>query len=69
MAAKKRSAKSKRSRAINGNSRIGKAIKTIEEVGDLPRGSVTLVLPGGRKARSDSRIRNLRASWASQKAS
>ncbi len=37
--------------------------KTIERVFGLPKGSVRLVLPGGRDARSDKKIRALLRDW------
>lgn len=60
--------KAKRFRALRDNASIGSAEKTIAENMGLPPGSVRLSLPskGGkfRKARVDSTVANLRASWS-----
>lgn len=60
MNAKKRNARKCRCRKIRNNSKISAAIKTIIQTIGLPERSVRLVLPSGRKARSDSTIGKLR---------
>jgi len=42
---------------------IASALRTIERKLKLPRGSVRLVYPGGRKARTDSSIGALKRRW------
>ena len=55
-----RIAKARRSQKMKGNSEVGNAMREIEKVFDLPRGSVQLLLPSGKEARKDKLIRSLR---------
>ena len=64
MGKKKRTAKPLRSRAFREDSSIRTAERTIARKMGLPEGSVRLVLPSKRKARSDSTVANLRQSWS-----
>lgn len=52
-----------RYKALRVDARIEAAAKTIEDKFKLPRGSVKLVYPSGRKARSDSTIGALLNRW------
>ena len=50
-------------RGLKSNSSVRRAIKTIGDRNGLPPGSVVIVLPSGRKARSDGTIGALRRAW------
>ena len=63
MAARKRVDRPKHFRGLKSNSKVGTAVKTIEARNGLPAGSVVVVLPTGRKARSDASIGALRRAW------
>lgn len=52
-----------RKHVIRSDASIGRAQLEIERVFGLPSGSIRLVLPDGRKARSDKRIGALLNDW------
>ena len=56
----------KRYRSANANAWIETIQATIEEEMRLPEGSVRLVYPSGRKARSDATVGSLRRRWANR---
>jgi len=60
--AKRRTENARRFRQIRGNASIASALETIARMG-LPRECIRLVLPSGRKARSDSTVGRLRSSY------
>lgn len=49
--------------ALRSDATVRAGERSIEEVYGLPRGSVQLVLPSGKVARSDKRIGRLLADW------
>ena len=55
----KRVAKGRRFKALRSDAKIGNALKTIEQVFGLPKGSVQLVNSTGRRTRSDKTIGSL----------
>jgi hypothetical protein len=63
---KKRKDKPKGFRKVRYDSAIGAACKAIEEVCGLPKGSVRLVRPNGRRAESHWTIEQLRELWNAQ---
>lgn len=63
MAKKKTEAPALRKRAIRSDATLGRAQTEIERVFGLPSGSIRLVLPGGRKARSDKKVGALLKDW------
>lgn len=63
MVSKKRQEKPTRYRRAKANSSIFSAQKTIEAMFGLPRGSIKLVYPSGRRARTDSTVGVLRDHW------
>jgi hypothetical protein len=54
----------RRGRAIRSDATVGSTVAIIENQFGLPRGSVSIHLPDGRRARSDKLIRNLQSDWA-----
>ena len=48
---------------IRHDATIGRAEREVERVIGLPRGCVRLVLPGGRKARTDKLVGSLLTDW------
>jgi hypothetical protein len=63
MAAIRRNEIPSRYRKAKSNGSITSAQKTIEAKFGLPRGSVKLIYPNGRKARTNSTVGLLRARW------
>lgn len=61
--ATKRVGKPIRQRVAREDGAIGALQRTIEKNFKLPDGSVKLVYPSGRKARSDADVGALRAHW------
>lgn len=61
--AKKRKRTVRRSRDLRGNTSVETAERNIARTMGLPEGCIKLVLPNGRKARSDSSIASLRAKF------
>lgn len=55
--------KALRVRAAGSDARVGSLVSDIERAYKLPKGSVQIVLPYGRKARSDSSVATLRKKW------
>jgi len=53
-----------RYRAARSDASVGTIINSIENDFGLPSGSVKLVLPTGRKARVDGKIRSLQKAWS-----
>jgi len=53
-----------RIRAARTDASLGTITESIESDYGLPSGSVMLILPSGRKARVDSKVRSLRRSWS-----
>jgi len=66
MASRKRREKPIRYRRLKFNASIASAQETLEQKLGLPRGSVKLVYPSGRKARRDSTVRNLYERWGEE---
>lgn len=60
---KKRHDKPIRFRAARDDASIGPIQRNVESALKLPRGSVKLVYPSGRKVRVDSTVGVLRARW------
>lgn len=60
---KQREDKPSRYRKARGDASIATIQKTLEGKFGLPEGSVKLVYPSGRKARSDSKVELLTKSW------
>ncbi|MFW5955717.1 MAG: hypothetical protein ACOCSK_03150, partial [Rhodothermales bacterium] len=52
-----------RYRKLKANGTVGSAEQTIEEMLGLPTGSVRIMNPSGRDARSDKQIGTLRSDW------
>lgn len=63
MAVEKRAGKPLRQRVAREDGSIGTLQRTIERGFKLPHGSVKLVYPSGRKARSDADVGALRKHW------
>lgn len=64
MAKKKRGPlKAIRKTAMKGNTFVGNAERIIEREMNLPPGCVQLLLPTGKKARTDKILRNLFKDW------
>jgi hypothetical protein len=53
----------RRTRSLRRDSSVASAEREIERVFGLPKGSVRLVNPNKRKARSDKSVGNLLADW------
>jgi hypothetical protein len=53
----------RRYRKARADARVGSIIASIEKNYGLPVGAVLLVLPNGRKARTDGKISNIRKKW------
>lgn len=62
-AAVKRVVSPRRQAKLHDDGSISNAVRQIETVFDLPKGSVRLEYPSGRKARSDSNVGNVRTAW------
>jgi hypothetical protein len=60
---KKREDRPSRFRKARGDASIATIQRTLEDKFGLPGGSVKLVYPTGRKARSDSKVELLIKSW------
>jgi hypothetical protein len=58
-----RNATAKRYRSAKSDGSIASLQRTIEKQLNLPSGSVKIVYPSGRKARSDADVGALRAHW------
>jgi hypothetical protein len=63
MAKKKRKVKPIRYTRLHDDGSLKSAQRTIERKLKLPTGSVRLVYPGGRRARSDSTVGALKRRW------
>lgn len=63
MARTKRKAKPIRYTRLHDDGSLKTAQRTIEKKLKLPKGSVRLVYPGGRRARSDSTVGALKRRW------
>lgn len=63
MVNKRRQDRPSRYRRAKSNSSIFSAQKTIEAMLGLPKGSIKLVYPSGRRARIDSTVGILRDHW------
>lgn len=61
--AKKRPKKGIRFTRLHDDGAIQTAQRTIETKLKLPKGSVRLIYPSGRKARTDSTVAALKKSW------
>lgn len=61
---KSRKAKAIRYTRLHDDGSLATAQRTIEKKLQLPKGSVRLVYPGGRRARSDSTVGALKRRWA-----
>lgn len=59
----KRSYPAKRKYALREDATVESGTQKIERVFNLPKGSVRLELPSGRRARSDKTIGKLKADW------
>jgi len=59
----KRVVSARRQARLHDDGSISNAVRQIESVFDLPKGSVRLEYPSGRKARSDSNVGNVREAW------
>jgi hypothetical protein len=53
----------RRAYAARGDASVGTIERKAAEAFDLPQGSVCILLPSRRKARSDKQIRQLRRDW------
>ncbi len=62
--AKKRARKAVRKNVLRTDASIGSGERKIAKVFGLPRGSVKLVLPSGRKARTDKSVGGLLDDWS-----
>ncbi len=60
----KRKAKAIRYTRLHDDGSITTALRTIEKKLKLPRGSVRLIYPSGRRVRSDSTVGALKRRWA-----
>lgn len=63
MARKKRNPKARRFVKLHHDGSIGHAIHAIEKTFDLPKGSVKITYPSGRKARSDATVGKIKKWW------
>ncbi len=63
MRKRRRKAKAIRYTRLHDDGSLANAQKTIEEKLKLPKGSVRLVYPSGRRARSDSTVGKLKRRW------
>lgn len=63
MAKKAKASQKRQSRAIRSDAKVGKAERVIEDHFALPKGSVKILLPSGKDARSDKSIGNLLKDW------
>lgn len=63
MAKRKRKVKPIRYTRLHDDGSLANAQRTIEKKLKLPKGSVRLVYPGGRRARSDSTVGALKRRW------
>jgi hypothetical protein len=53
----------RRFRAARIDASVGTIVRKIEKEYDLPRGSVKIILPSGRMARSDKTVKSLIYDW------
>lgn len=61
--AKTKERPARRRQVVRRDATVGAAEREIERVFGLPRGCVRLVLPAGRKARTDKHVGALLADW------
>jgi len=62
---KRKADNAKRHRPARSDAPVDSIVKKIEEIFNLPDGSVRLQYPSGRKARTDTTIGQLRRKWDS----
>lgn len=61
---KRRNARPLRYRVVRSDATVGATERRMEKCFGLPNGSVCLLLPSGRKARSDKEVGSLLGDWA-----